>query len=174
MSKNTAGCLANRTNAKQRFRPNPSFHHSVPAMGHLPSRCDSRTTRCRGSHGLASVASACRRFATWMPIAGKDACPFFFRLPSRRDRGRNTRLADRLLDLMHGESIEPCSIPLLLVCGFSSLHYSTHAAQQTASQETSALKKPARYEASKRSNIKLQLETCPISGRSRCHPHRKF
>ena len=62
-----------RTGAKQRFRPNPSFHHSVPTMGHLPSRCDSRTIRCRGSHGLASVASACRRFATWMLIARKDA-----------------------------------------------------------------------------------------------------
>jgi hypothetical protein len=59
-------------------RSTPASSRLVPAMGHLPSRCDSCMTRRRVSHGLASVASACRRFATGTPVAKKDACPFRF------------------------------------------------------------------------------------------------
>jgi hypothetical protein len=45
-------------------RPTLPFSRSVPARGHLPSRGDSWMMRRRVSHGLASAASASRRFAT--------------------------------------------------------------------------------------------------------------
>ncbi len=64
-------------------RPTPPSSRLVPAIGHLPSRCDSWKMRRRVPHGLASVAIACRRFATGTPIASKKCLSFLFSARSK-------------------------------------------------------------------------------------------